>query len=86
MLAALRHPAYPAAETLLLSFQRQVKLVKDSGVRHVAIQLLRLPSQYLFSLPKAEEETDMGGENDAGSSLQHVIKCSCDVSIACLLI
>ena len=81
MLAALRHPAYPAAETLLLSFQRQVKLVKDSGVRHVAIQLLRLPSQYLFSLPKGEEETDTADENDAGEALQVLIGELCWTSI-----
>ena len=69
MLAALHHPAYPAAETLLLSFQRQVKIVKDSGVRHVAVQLLRLPSQYLFSLPKSEEEIHTAENNDAGKNL-----------------
>lgn len=72
MLAAIHHPAYPAAETLLLSFQRQVKLVKDGGVRHVAIQLLRLPAQYLFSLSKGEEEANTADENDAGEAHRDV--------------
>ncbi len=29
--------------------------MKDSGVRQVAVQLMSLPSQHLFSLAKAEE-------------------------------
>jgi hypothetical protein len=66
ILAALHRPAFPAAETMLLSFQNLVKNVPDSGVRQVAIQLLSLPAQHLFALAKSEEGKARVDEDGTG--------------------
>jgi len=72
IIAALHHPAFPAAETMLLCFQKAVKSIKDSGVRQVAIQLLSLPAQHLFALAKSEEGKAKADDDDTGIATLHL--------------